>query len=192
MSVKYLISWWITEVPEFGPSYAAYLEPTAWDYWRCADCRQGLMEVQRHVEACEEVWDSVNMTSVLSSNSNTITNEFEHQCVDKVVWVLNPNLTRKLKAATVTLNDYLLLCQHTLTWIVHQGWAMEIVERRGVWDLDMPGVLVGDTMSMDNTFTSVVAARKYKLLTEKIDVGWQQSNVWGNTCEEKANMAQND
>jgi SNF2 family DNA or RNA helicase len=56
----------------------------------------------------------------------------------------------------------------------------------------MPGVLVADEMGFGKTFTSVTAAMKCKLLTEKVIMGLPLSILWGNTLEEWGNIAQND
>jgi len=56
----------------------------------------------------------------------------------------------------------------------------------------MPGALVADEMGLGRIFTSVAAAMICKLLTEKVDMGLPLSILWGNTCEEWVNMAQNN
>jgi len=46
-------------------------------------------EVQEQVEDGEEVLDPENTSSVPNTVCNTIVNEFEHQCLDKAVRLLN-------------------------------------------------------------------------------------------------------
>ena len=50
---------------------------------------QGAREVQEQVEDGEEDLDPENTSSVLITVLNTINNEFEHECLDEVVRLLN-------------------------------------------------------------------------------------------------------
>jgi len=50
---------------------------------------QGSREVQEEVEDGEEVLDPDTTSSVLSTVLNTINNEFEHECLDEAVRLLN-------------------------------------------------------------------------------------------------------
>jgi len=50
---------------------------------------QGSREVQEQLEDGEEVLDPDNTSSVLSTVLNTINNEFEHECLDEAVTLLN-------------------------------------------------------------------------------------------------------
>jgi len=49
---------------------------------------QGASEGQEQVE-CEEDLDPVNTSSVLNTVLNAINNEFEHECLDEAVRLLN-------------------------------------------------------------------------------------------------------
>jgi hypothetical protein len=50
---------------------------------------QGSREVQEQVHDGEEVLDPDNTHSILSTVLNTIHNEFEHECLDEAVRLLN-------------------------------------------------------------------------------------------------------
>jgi len=50
---------------------------------------QGAREVQEQVEDGEEVLDPANTSSVLNTVLNTINNEFEHECLEEAVRLLN-------------------------------------------------------------------------------------------------------
>jgi uncharacterized protein YdeI (YjbR/CyaY-like superfamily) len=56
---------------------------------------QGAREVQEQVEDGEKVLNPDNTRSVLSTDPNTINNEFEHECLDEAVRVLNVHLIRQ-------------------------------------------------------------------------------------------------
>ena len=56
---------------------------------------QGAREVQEQVEDGEEVLDPDNTSSVLSTVLNTINNEFEHECLDEAVRLLNAHPIRQ-------------------------------------------------------------------------------------------------
>jgi len=54
-------------------------------------------EVQEQVQDGEEVFDPENTSSVLNTVLNTINNEFEHECLDDAVRLLN---ARPIRQAT--------------------------------------------------------------------------------------------
>ena len=56
---------------------------------------QGSREVQEKVEGSEAVLDPDNTNSVLSTVLNTINNEFEHECLDEAVRLLNVHSIRQ-------------------------------------------------------------------------------------------------
>jgi len=51
-------------------------------------------EVQEQVEDGEEVLDPANASSVLNAVLTTINNEFDHECVDEAVRLLNAHPIR--------------------------------------------------------------------------------------------------
>ena len=55
---------------------------------------QGAWEVQEQVEDGEEDLDPENTSSVLNTGLNTINNEFEHECLDEAVRLLNAHPIR--------------------------------------------------------------------------------------------------
>src|SRR5882757_5906467 len=153
---------------------------------------QGTREVQEQVEDGEEVLDPENTRSVLSTVLNTINNEFEHECLDEAVRLLNVHPIRQSADDRVPGHKYSIPDLPGTKFLAHQVWAIWFIVRRWVWDADMPGALVADEMGLGKTFTSVAAAMLCKLLTEKVVMGLPLSILWGNTLEEWVILADND
>jgi hypothetical protein len=154
---------------------------------------QGAREVQEQVEDGEEVLDPENTSSVLCTVLNTINNEFEHECLDEVVRLLNAHPICQSADYRVPGHNYSIPGLPGTKFLAHQVWAIWfIVTRWAPWDADMPGALVADEMGLGKTFTSVAAAMICKLLTEKVVMGLPLSILWGNTLEEWVILADND
>ena len=152
---------------------------------------QGAREVQEDVNG-DEVLDLDNTSSVLSTLLNTINNEFEHQCLEDAVRLLNAHQIRHSTDDSVPGHKYSFPGVPGTKCLAHQVWALGFIVRRWVWDADMPGALVADEMGLGKTFTSVAAAMICKLLTEEVVMGVPLSNLWGNTLAEWVNMVQKD
>jgi len=141
-------------------------------------------ELQEQVEDGKEVLDPENTSSVLNTVLNTINNEFEHECLDDAVRLLN---ARPIRQST---DDHVPGCMYSIPrlpgtkFLVHHVWAICFIVRRWVWDADFPGALVVDEMGLGKTFTSVAAAMLCKLVTEKVVMGLPLSILWGNSLEE--------
>jgi len=148
-------------------------------------------EVQEQVDG-EEVLDPDNTRSVLNTVLNTINNEFEHDCLDEAVRLLNAHPIRQSTDDRVPGHKYSIPGLPGTTFLVHQVWAIWFIVRRWVWDTDMPGALVVDEMGLGKTFTSVAVAMLCKLVTEKVEMGLPLSILWGNTLEEWVDLAQNN
>lgn len=56
----------------------------------------------------------------------------------------------------------------------------------------MPRVIVGDTMGLSTTLTSVATDKLCELLTAKVVMGLPQSNLFRNTPDQGVSMGQND
>jgi len=153
---------------------------------------QGAREVQEQVENGEEVLDPDNTSSVLSTVLNQINNEFEHECLDEAVRLLNAHPIRQSPDDHVPRHKYPIPRLPGTKFLAHQVWDIWFIVRRWVWDSDMPGVLVADEMGLGKTFTSVVVAMLCKLVTEKVVMGLPLSILWGNTHEEWVMLADND
>jgi len=153
---------------------------------------QGAREVQEQVEDGEEVLDSDNTSSVLSTVLNTINNELEHECLDEAVRLLNVHPIRQSADDRVPGHKYSIPGLPGTKFLAHQVWAIWFIVRRWVWDADMPGALVADEMGLGKTFTSVAAAMLCKLVTEKVVMGLPLSILWGNTLEKWVILADND
>jgi len=153
---------------------------------------QGAREVQEQMEDGEEVLDPENTSSVLSTVLNTINNEFEHECLDEAVRLLNTNPIRQSADDRVPGHKYSIPGLPGTKFLAHQVWAIWFIVRRWVWDADMPGVLVVDEMGLGKTFTTVAAAMICRLLTEKVVIGLPLSILWENILEEWVILADND
>jgi hypothetical protein len=144
------------------------------------------------VEDGEEVLDPENTSPVLSTVLNTINNEFEHECLDEAVRLLNAHPIRQSADDRVPGHKASIPGLPGTKFVAHQVWAIWFIVRRWVWDADMPGALVADEMGLGKTFTSVAAAMICKLLTEKVVMGLPMSILWGNTLEEWVILADSD
>jgi len=153
---------------------------------------QDSREVQEQVEDCEEVLDPDNTSSVLRTVLNAINNQFEYQCLDEAVRLLNAHPIRQSTDDRVPGHKYSIPDLQESKFLAHQVWAIWFIVRRWVWDADMPGALVADEMGLGKTFTSVAAAMLCKLVTEKVVMGLPLSILWGNTLEEWVILAHNN
>jgi len=189
--VKYLTLWRISGVPEYEPSCPTYLGATERDNWGQNEDRQRCKKVQEQVDG-EKDLDPDNSSSVLDTVPNTINNEFEHECLDEAVKMLNTHPICQSTDDCVPGHKYSIPGLPGTKLLAHQVWAIWFIVRRWVWDADMPRALVADEMGLGNTFTFVAAAMLCKLVTEKVVIGLTLSIVWGNTLKEWVNLAQND
>jgi hypothetical protein len=130
------------------------------------------------VEDCEDVLNPANTTTVLNMVLSTINNNFEQECLDEAVRLLNAHLIRQLTDDRFPDQKYLI------PGLVHQVWAILFIVWRWVWDADMPGALVADKMGLGKTFTLVAAAMLCNLVTENNVMRLPLSILWGNTLEE--------
>jgi len=153
---------------------------------------KGAREVQEQVEDGEVVLDPANTSSVLNTVLSTINNEFEHECLDEAVRLLNANPLRQSTDDWAPGHKYSIPGLPGTKFLAHQVWAIWFIVRRWVRDTDMPGALVADEMGLEKTFTSVAAAMLCKLVTEKVVMGLPLSILWGNTREEWVILAVND
>jgi len=132
---------------------------------------KGAREVQEQVEDGEEVLDPDNSISILSTVLNTINNEFEHECLDEVVRLLNAHPIRQSTEDHVPGHKYSIPGLPGTNFLAHQVWAIWFIVQRWVCDADIAGALVADEMGLGKTFTSVAAAMLCKLVTEKVVMG---------------------
>jgi len=153
---------------------------------------EGSKEIHEHVEDCKEVLDSDNASSVLSTVLNTISNEFEHNCLDEAVRLLNTHPIRQSPDHRVPGHKYSMPGLPGTKFLSQQVWAIWFLVRRWVWDADKPGALVADEMGLGKTFTWVAPAMLCKLVTDKVVMGLPLSILWGNTFEEWVILPDND
>jgi hypothetical protein len=117
---------------------------------------KGAREVQEQVDG-EENLDLDNTSSVLNTVLNTINNEFEHECLDEAVRLLNAHPIRQSPDDRVPGHKYSIPGLPGIKFLAHQVWAIWFIVRRWVWDTDMPRALVADEMGLGKTFTLVAA-----------------------------------
>jgi len=141
-------------------------------------------DVQEHVEDGEKVLNPANTSWVLNTVLTTIINEFEHECHNVAVTLLNAHPIRQSTDDRPPGHKYSIPRLARSQFLAHQVLAIRFMVRRWVWDADMPGAQVVDEMGLGKTFTSVAAAMLSKLVTEKVVMGLPLSIVWGNTLEE--------
>jgi len=153
---------------------------------------QSAREIQEQVEDGEEVLDPENSSSVLNTVLSTINNEFEHECLDEAVRLLNARPIPQSPDDRLPGRKYSISGLPGTKFLAHQVWAIWFIVRRWVWNADMRGVLVADEMGLGKTFTSVAAAMLCQLVTEKVVMGLPLSILWGNTLEEWVILANND
>jgi hypothetical protein len=96
------------------------------------------------VEDGEEDLDLENTISVLNTVLNKINNEFEHECLEEAVRMLNAHPIRKSIDDRVPGDKYLIPGLPRTQFLAHQGWVIWFIARRWVWNADMPGALVAD------------------------------------------------
>ena len=152
---------------------------------------KGAREVHEQVDG-EEDLNPDNTSPVLNTVLNTINKEFEHECQDEAVRLLNAHSIRQSTDDRDPGHKYSIPGLPGTKFLAHQIWAIWFIVRRWVWDTDMPGALVPDEMGLGKTFTSVAAAMLCKLVTEKVVMWLPLSILWGNTLEEWINLAQYD
>jgi hypothetical protein len=127
----------------------------------------------------------------LNTVLSIINNEFEHQCLDEAVRLLNAHSIGQSTDDRVRGYKYSIPGLPGTKYVAHQVWAIWFIVRRWVWDADMPGVLLADEMGLGKTFTAVAAAMLWKLLTEKVVMGLPLSILWGNTLEKWVMLVRN-
>jgi len=87
-------------------------------------------EVQEQVEDGEEVLDPANTSSVLKTVLSTINNEFEHECLDEAVRLLNAHSIRQSTDDRVPGHKYSIPGLPGTKFLAHQVWAIWFIVRR--------------------------------------------------------------
>jgi len=132
---------------------------------------KGAREIQQQVEDGEEVLDPANTSTVMYPVLSTINNQFEHECLDQSVRLLNAHPIRQSTNDLVPGHKNAIPGLLRAKILAHHVWAIWVIVRRWVWDADMPGALVADEMGLGNTVTLFAAAILCKVLTEKVVMG---------------------
>jgi hypothetical protein len=152
---------------------------------------KGAREVQVHVDSKEDL-DPDNTSSVLNTVLNTINKEFDHECFDKAVRLLNAHLIHQSTDDRIAGHKHSIPGLPGTKTLAQQVWARRRIMTGCVWVADIPGALVADEMSFGKTFTSVAAAMVSKLHTEIVVMGLPLSILWKNTLNEWVNLVQID
>jgi len=118
---------------------------------------QSATEVQEQVDG-EEVLDPDNTSSVLSTVLNTINNEFEHECLDEAVRLLNVHPICQSTDDHVPGHKYSIPGLPGTQYLAHPLWAIWFIVRRWVREAEIPGALVANEMGLGKTFTPVAVA----------------------------------
>jgi len=90
---------------------------------------KGAREVQEQVEDGEEVLDPENSSSVLNTVLNTINKEFEHECLDEAVRLLNARPIRQSPDDRVPGRKYSIPGLPGTTFLAHQVWVIWFIVR---------------------------------------------------------------
>jgi len=87
------------------------------------ESRRGAREALDQLENGEEVLDAEHRSSVLSTDLNTTNNEFDYQCLDGAVRLLNTHLIYQSNADQVPGTIYIIQGQAGINIVVPQDWA---------------------------------------------------------------------
>jgi hypothetical protein len=131
---------------------------------------QGVRQVQDDEDG-EEDLDPDNTSSVLNSILKAMNNEFKHKCPDEVVRLPNAHMICQSTDDHIPSHNHSIPGLPGTQSLAQQVWAIVYILTRWVWDSDMPGPLVSDSMGVGRTFTSVAAAILFKLLMENNVMG---------------------
>jgi hypothetical protein len=131
---------------------------------------QGVREISEQVDGKENL-NQDNTSSLLHTVLNTLSNEFEHVCLEETVRLQNAHPIPQSIDDRVPGQKYSIPGLLGTKFLAHQVWAILFIMRGWVCDADMPGALVANEMGLGKTFTSVAAAIICKPLTEKIVMG---------------------
>jgi len=152
---------------------------------------KGARDVQEQLEDSDKVLDRVNTSAVLNPVFSTIINEFEPNCLDKAVRLLNAHSICQSTDDHVPKHKNSIPGLPGSQFLAHQVGAIWFVVRRLVRDAEMPGALVAVKMCLGKTFTLVAAAMICKLVTKNVVMGLPLSIIWGNALEEWVILAHN-
>jgi len=126
----------------------------------------------------------------LHNDLNAIHNRCEHECLHKVVRLLNINPICQSNAHKFRSNHCSIPALHGIQSLVHQPWAIFFIVRRWVWKSDLLEALMANEMGHGKTFTLVSAAQIGQLLAEKVYIDLLHSIMWGNILQEAVSVAQ--
>jgi hypothetical protein len=123
---------------------------------------------------------------------NTINNEFEQECLDEALWLLNAGAIRQSTGDSLPACKISIRCRPGRKFLRYQVWAISFIVRRWVWDAALPGALVADEMGHGKTFTSDAMTMLCQLMTANVVIGLPLSILCGNTLDEWVVLAHSD
>jgi hypothetical protein len=112
---------------------------------------KGAREVRKQVDG-NEVLEPHNAISVFSTVLNTIDNEFDYECLDETVRLLNAHPNHQSTEDSVPGHKYSIPRLPTTKFLPHQYPAICFVVSRWICNAGMQGELVADEMSLGMTF----------------------------------------
>jgi len=155
------------------------------------DTDTGAREVQEEVEDGEEVLDPENTSSELNTVLSAINNQFQHECLDQAVRLLNFHPICESTDNGVPAHKYSISGLPGTKFLAHQVCAIWFIVRRWVWDSDMRGALRADEMGHRQDIH--LRGSSNNMYTADWDScnGVTTVDLVGNTLDEWVNMAQN-
>jgi len=108
-------------------------------------------EVQEQVDG-EEVLDPDNTSSVWSTVLNKINNEFQHECLEEAVRLLNVDSIHQSTHDCVPGQRYSIPGLPRTKFLAPQFGVIWFIVMRSVWDADIQGALVMDLMGLKQHF----------------------------------------
>jgi len=88
-----------------------------------------------------------NTSSVLNHVLNTINKEFEHECLEGALRLLNTHPIGQSIDDRVPSHKSSIPGLPGTNILTHQVWSIWFIVSRWVWDADIPGALVADNIS---------------------------------------------
>ena len=88
----------------------------------------------------------------------TVNNTFEHECLEEVVALLGATSRPDAPDNLIRGTKHLLKPLPSVSIHAHQIWAIWLLVRYWLFDVNLPGVLLADEMGLRKTFTVLAAA----------------------------------
>jgi len=109
---------------------------------------KGARDIQEQMQDGGEVLDPANTSSLLNTVLSTINNEFEHECLDVAVRLMNAHPIGQSTDDRVPGHKYSIPGLPGRRSLPQQVVGIWFIVRRWVWNSDTPGARVADGMSL--------------------------------------------